>query len=199
LVITLCFYIEKNPKKSENILVYIRNKLFCKLYLKSQAFLFKKYFQNFDGIKQRDYLAKKKKLKLKAVSFCAKIVFFELLSLYSSRRLINKMSQQLPPGGIPPPPFNGGAPPPQLSFPSGMPPAGFPPVGMPPPNFPGGPPPPGGFPPQGVPFTPNVPQASVPAVSSTVNGIPTAKQPLNTTPSRTVYISNLNEKVKLDG
>ncbi|OBZ85837.1 U2 small nuclear ribonucleoprotein B'', partial [Choanephora cucurbitarum] len=62
--------------------------------------------------------------------------------------------------------------------------------------------PPGGFPPPPAaggavpaPFTPNVPQATAPAM---VNGIPTAKQPLNTTPSRTVYVSNLNEKVKLD-
>jgi hypothetical protein len=49
-------------------------------------------------------------------------------------------------------------------------------------------------------FTPGVPVAAAPAVpSGTVNGIPVAKQPLNTTPSRTVYVSNLNEKVKLDG
>ncbi|KAI8069762.1 uncharacterized protein B0P05DRAFT_513935 [Gilbertella persicaria] len=94
---------------------------------------------------------------------------------------------------LPPPPAG------TASFPPGAPPpAGFPPAG-----FPSGPPPPGGFPPTGfpppgsgpAPFTPNVPQATPPAM---VNGIPTAKQPLNTTPSRTVYASNLNEKVKLD-
>ncbi|KAK4516986.1 GPN-loop GTPase 2 [Mucor velutinosus] len=101
----------------------------------------------------------------------------------------------------PPPPFPGG--PPTLGFPSGMPP--------PPAGFPNGPPPgsaapppagaPGQFPPPpgAMPFTPGVPVAAAPAApSGTVNGIPIAKQPLNTTPSRTVYVSNLNEKVKLD-
>jgi hypothetical protein len=30
-------------------------------------------------------------------------------------------------------------------------------------------------------------------------GLPVSKQVLNTVPSRTVYVSNLNEKVKLNG
>lgn len=46
------------------------------------------------------------------------------------------------------------------------------------------------------PFAVNAPPPTQPTM---VNGIPVAKQPLNTTPSRTVYVSNLNEKVKLDG
>lgn len=99
----------------------------------------------------------------------------------------------------PPPPFPGGVP--TLGFPSGMPP--------PPAGFPNGPPPPGSVPPPAgqfppppgaIPFAPGVPVAAAPAApSGTVNGIPVAKQALNTTPSRTVYVSNLNEKVKLDG
>ncbi|KAI8887462.1 U2 small nuclear ribonucleoprotein B [Backusella circina FSU 941] len=72
----------------------------------------------------------------------------------------------------------GGAPP---QF-AGVPPSGFPnapPVGFPAPS----------------PFASAAPPPSQPTV---VNGIPVAKQPLNTTPSRTVYVSNLNEKVKVD-
>lgn len=75
-------------------------------------------------------------------------------------------------------PFNGAAPP----MPGGMPP--YPPAGFPPAS--------GAAPP----FTGNAPPPTQP---TTLNGVPIAKQPLNTTPSRTVYVSNLNEKVKLDG
>lgn len=84
------------------------------------------------------------------------------------------MSQQPPqlPGGPPPPSFMGGNPPPP-----------FPPGFMPPAT---------GAPP----FAVNAPPPTQPTM---VNGIPVAKQSLNTTPSRTVYVSNLNEKVKLDG
>lgn len=66
-------------------------------------------------------------------------------------------------------------------------------TGAPPPPFP-----PGFMPPAtgAPPFAVNAPPPTQPTM---VNGIPVAKQPLNTTPSRTVYVSNLNEKVKLDG
>jgi hypothetical protein len=100
------------------------------------------------------------------------------------------MSQQPPPqmpGGLPPFPM------PPAGFPGGVPPPGG--MNMPPPGFPlNGPT--AGFPPAGAPFTGAAPPPSQPSM---VNGIPVAKQPLNTTPSRTVYVSNLNEKVKLDG
>lgn len=98
------------------------------------------------------------------------------------------MSQQPPPPQMP-----GGRPPfpmPPAGFPGGVPPPG----GFPPGAFPQGMPPPG-FPPAGAPFAPAAP----PANPSMVSGVPIGKQPLNTTPSRTVYVSNLNEKVKLDG
>lgn len=81
------------------------------------------------------------------------------------------------------------------------PPAQIPVVGGPPPPFPGAPPagfpnaPPVGFP-APSPFANAAPPPTQPTV---VNGIPVAKQPLNTTPSKTVYVSNLNEKVKIDG
>lgn len=91
---------------------------------------------------------------------------------------------QLPPG--PAPSLGFSRPPP--NFPSGAP--GFanapPPVGLPGSNVPVAP----------APFAAAVPPAPKP---TTKNGIPVDKQPLNTTPSRTVYVSNLNEKVKLDG
>ncbi|KAG2233106.1 hypothetical protein BDF21DRAFT_422056 [Thamnidium elegans] len=65
-------------------------------------------------------------------------------------------------------------------------------AGAPPPPFPVGfMPPVTGAPP----FAVNAPPPTQPTM---VNGIPVAKQPLNTTPNRTVYVSNLNEKVKLD-
>lgn len=87
------------------------------------------------------------------------------------------MSQPPPPQ----PPFNGVAPPPAGAMPP-FPPAGFPGApGAPPPQFAAGGPP--------------VAQPPQPTVAS---GIPVGKQPLNTHPSRTVYVSNLNEKVKLD-
>ncbi|KAI7900713.1 uncharacterized protein BX663DRAFT_438748 [Cokeromyces recurvatus] len=62
----------------------------------------------------------------------------------------------------------------------------------------GPPPPQGAFPPASnpQPFIPNVTQTVPPA--GIVNGVPLAKQPLNTVPCRTVYVSNLNEKVKLE-
>ncbi|CEI95026.1 hypothetical protein RMCBS344292_09227 [Rhizopus microsporus] len=95
-------------------------------------------------------------------------------------------------------------PPVQPPPPGPLPPAGF---VRPPPNFPPGAPgfpnapPPGSFPgpavpaPSPAPFANAVPPAPQP---KTQNGIPIDKQPLNTTPNRTVYVSNLNEKVKLD-
>ncbi|KAG1056933.1 hypothetical protein G6F43_001213 [Rhizopus delemar] len=90
---------------------------------------------------------------------------------------------QLPPG--PAPSLGFSRPPP--NFPSGAP--GFanapPTVGLPGSNVPVAP----------APFAAAVPPAPKP---TTKNGIPVDKQPLNTTPSRTVYVSNLNEKVKLD-
>lgn len=52
-------------------------------------------------------------------------------------------------------------------------------------------------PPPGAPIPP--PMAGLPQPPPLVGGIPVGKQPLNTTPSRTVYASNLNEQVKLDG
>ncbi|KAG1474959.1 hypothetical protein G6F56_000025 [Rhizopus delemar] len=92
------------------------------------------------------------------------------------------MSQ--PPGSLPPPGF---VRPPPPGFPTGAP--GFtngpPPLGFPAPNAPSAPPP----------FANAVPLA--PQLKNK-NGIPVDKQPLNTTPSRTVYVSNLNEKVKID-
>ncbi|KAG0164423.1 hypothetical protein DFQ28_010305 [Apophysomyces sp. BC1034] len=100
------------------------------------------------------------------------------------------MSQQQPPP--PAPPGTAGSP-----FPPGVP-------------APGGPPPPGFAPPPAnaqVPappatgFVPSVGAAAAPTAPgqppTLVGGIPVSKQPLNMTPSRTVYVSNLNEKVKL--
>ncbi|KAG2181929.1 hypothetical protein INT43_006854 [Umbelopsis isabellina] len=84
-----------------------------------------------------------------------------------------------------PPPFPGIAPP-------GAPPMGAPPMGGPPM---GGPPmggPPMGGPPMGVP-----PQAMGIPPPKLVGGIPTPRQPPNTTPSRTVYVNNINEKVQI--
>lgn len=86
-----------------------------------------------------------------------------------------------------------------------VPPLGF---NRPPPTFPvatsgfTNAPPPAGFPNPALssaapaPFASAAPPAPQP---KTNNGIPVDKQPLNTTPSCTVYVSNLNEKVKLDG
>ncbi|KAF7728408.1 hypothetical protein EC973_006216 [Apophysomyces ossiformis] len=101
------------------------------------------------------------------------------------------MSQQQPP---PPPAAPGTAAPP------------FPPAAP----APGGPPPPGFAPPPANPpaptppstgFVPSVGAAAAPTAPgqppTLVGGIPVSKQPLNMTPSRTVYVSNLNEKVKL--
>ena len=102
---------------------------------------------------------------------------------------------QPPMGNAPHQGFPPGAPPP---FPGGVPPAGFPAGGPPPPFPPNGPfpgPAPVGFPVNTGPF----PAGAPPAAPAPVNGIPASKQNLNTTPSRTVYISNLNEKVKIDG
>ncbi|KAG1466783.1 hypothetical protein G6F46_000057 [Rhizopus delemar] len=85
-----------------------------------------------------------------------------------------------------------------------VPPLGF---NRPPPTFPvatsgfTNAPPPAGFPNPALssaapaPFASAAPPAPQP---KTNNGIPVDKQPLNTTPSCTVYVSNLNEKVKLD-
>ncbi|KAI8978049.1 hypothetical protein BDB01DRAFT_800604 [Pilobolus umbonatus] len=91
-----------------------------------------------------------------------------------------------------PPPFQ----PPHQGFPNATPPfpGGIPPTGFPAPapGFPG--PAPVGFPANSGPF----PAGAPPAAPSPANGIPASKQTLNTTPCRTVYISNLNEKVKLD-
>ncbi|KAI8340452.1 hypothetical protein BC941DRAFT_467619 [Chlamydoabsidia padenii] len=115
-----------------------------------------------------------------------------------------------------PPPPHGLSPqgmPPQGMPPQGMPPQGAPPQGMPPrpygmPPPPPGfmrPPPPGGFPPGGPPppggflahppFPNAVPGVGIRGVPA---GLPVSKQVLNTVPSRTVYVSNLNEKVKLN-
>ncbi|ORZ26024.1 hypothetical protein BCR42DRAFT_364629 [Absidia repens] len=114
------------------------------------------------------------------------------------------MSQNTPP----PPPLSQGIPPQSMS-PQGMPPQGMPPQGTPPhamppqsmppygmPPRPYGAPPPSGFmrpPPPGFmrPPPPGVGIRGVPA------GLPVSKQVLNTTPSRTIYVSNLNEKVKI--
>lgn len=74
------------------------------------------------------------------------------------------------------------------------------------PGFPPAPPgnaPPAGFSqqPPAMPAgqVPVAPTAAAAATPSMINGIPTNKQPLNTVPSRTVYASNLNEKVKIPG
>jgi U2 small nuclear ribonucleoprotein B'' len=63
--------------------------------------------------------------------------------------------------------------------------------GMPPP-FPGIAPP--GAPPMGVP----PPAMGIPP-PKLVGGIPTPRQPPNTTPSRTVYVNNINENVQIPG
>ncbi|CAO3646469.1 unnamed protein product [Mucor hiemalis] len=87
---------------------------------------------------------------------------------------------QPPFNGAPPPSFAPSAPPPAGGMPPFPPPGFLPAPGAPPPQFPGGAPP----------AQPTQPVAAF--------GIPVGKQPLNTQPSRTVYVSNLNEKVKLD-
>ncbi|KAI8988034.1 hypothetical protein BDF20DRAFT_853435 [Mycotypha africana] len=99
-----------------------------------------------------------------------------------------------PPGNMPRPPFPSpgaaGRPPP----PGGMPPPGFnfPPGGMPPPGFlPNGP---AGFPPN----TAGMPSLPPHTAGAPPLNIPPNKKILNTTPCRTVYVSNLNEKVKID-
>ncbi|KAI8096769.1 uncharacterized protein BX664DRAFT_324781 [Halteromyces radiatus] len=98
----------------------------------------------------------------------------------------NISSQGVPPRGMPPNPY-GGPPPPGFMRPP--PPAGFPSNGTPPP-----PPPSGGF--MGRPPLPTpVPGVGIRGVPA---GLPVSKQVLNTTPSRTIYVSNLNEKVKID-
>ncbi|CDH49626.1 rna-binding domain-containing protein [Lichtheimia corymbifera JMRC:FSU:9682] len=93
------------------------------------------------------------------------------------------MSQPPPP----PPPIAGQTPPPRPPFPASgpMPPASMPPGGAPPPF----PPPPGAVPPPGAPAVPPPPPL--------IAAIPVSKRTVNTVPSRTVYASNLNEKVKL--
>jgi hypothetical protein len=63
--------------------------------------------------------------------------------------------------------------------------------GMPPP-FPGIAPP--GAPPLGM----MPPQMGIPP-PKLMGGIPTPRQPPNTTPSRTVYVNNINEKVQIPG
>lgn len=87
-----------------------------------------------------------------------------------------------------PPPFPGIAPP--GAPPMGAPPMGGPPMGGPPMGGPpmGGPPM-GGIPPQAMGIPP----------PKLVGGIPTPRQPPNTTPSRTVYVNNINEKVQIPG
>lgn len=109
------------------------------------------------------------------------------------------MSHPPPPSNIPmnvPPGTNG---PPGPPGPNGPP----RPFGMPPPGF-RPPPPPGGFIPPPGGFIPRPPPPGVGAIQGVgirgvPPGLPVSKQVLNTVPSRTVYASNLNEKIKLDG
>ncbi|KAI9316452.1 hypothetical protein BX666DRAFT_1950943 [Dichotomocladium elegans] len=85
------------------------------------------------------------------------------------------------PGGMPPPPPPGVA--------GGIPPPGQPPFPIPPPGAHGIPP---GMPPPLPGVAPVVPQPP-----PLIGGIPVSKRTLNTVPNRTVYASNLNEKVKI--
>ena len=50
-----------------------------------------------------------------------------------------------------------------------------------------------------VPPTFNIPQTGIPNVPTPVIPPPAPKQPQCTTPNTTIYINNLNEKVKLPG